>query len=79
MDNVFDVLRDFLKDRQGIDPATITPDATLESLNIDSLMLMELFFEFEEKLGLDLNDVKQTPKTIGQLIELIERLKSSKT
>lgn len=79
MDNVFDVLRDFLKDRQGIDPAAVTADATLEALNIDSLMLMELFFEFEEKLGLDLNDVKETPTTIGGLVALIERLKSSKS
>ena len=74
MDGVFEVLRDFLKERQDIDPAKITPDATLEELGIDSLMMMELFFEFEEKLGMDLDEAKEVPKTIGELVDIVKRL-----
>jgi acyl carrier protein len=70
-----DIVRGFLKDRLNIDPARITREATLQELDIDSLMLLELFFEFEEKLNVNLSQNLPTPKTIGQLIEIVEGLK----
>jgi acyl carrier protein len=70
-----DTVRGFLKDRLNIDSARITREATLQELDIDSLMLLELFFEFEEKLNVNLSQNLPTPKTIGQLIEIVEGLK----
>ena len=67
------ILRDFLQERTEIDPAKITPDATLEDLGIDSLMQLELLFEFEEKLNISLPDVEERPKTIGDLVSLVEK------
>ena len=43
------VIREFLVDRLEIDAARIQPEATLEELQIDSLMMVELIFECEEK------------------------------
>lgn len=70
------VIRDFLKDRLGLEHARVTPEATLEQLGIDSLMLLELLFEFEEKLNVSLSHGIATPKTVGELIAVVERLQA---
>ena len=66
------ILQDFLHERSDIDPALILPNATLEELGIDSLMQLELLFEFEEKLGISLPDVEERPKTIGDLVAIVD-------
>jgi acyl carrier protein len=75
LNDELEIVRGFLKDRLNIDPARVTPEAPLKELGIDSLMLLELFFEFEEKLNVNLSQNLPTPKTIGQLIEIVEGLK----
>jgi len=72
-ESTFQILKGFLQERTEIDPAKITPDATLEDLGIDSLMQLELLFEFEEKLTISLPDVEDRPKTIGDLVSLVEQ------
>lgn len=72
-ESTFKILRDFLQERTEIDPTKITPEATLEELGIDSLMQLELLFEFEEKLEISLPDVEDRPKTIGDLVSLVEQ------
>ncbi|MGV0953802.1 MAG: acyl carrier protein [Fluviibacter sp.] len=67
------ILRDFLQERTEIEPSKIVPVATLEELGIDSLMQLELLFEFEEKLEISLPNVEERPKTIGELIALVEQ------
>ncbi|MBI5785138.1 MAG: acyl carrier protein [Rhodocyclales bacterium] len=74
MNAELEIVRDFLQERLSLDPARIRPEATLEELDIDSLMLLELFFEFEEKLDVTLSQNLPTPKTIGQLIEIVKGL-----
>jgi len=73
IDSTLKILQDFLKERTEIDSAKVVPDATLEELGIDSLMQLELLFEFEEKLGISLPDVEERPKTIGDLVALVEQ------
>lgn len=74
MNDELEIVRHFLQERLSLDPARIRPEATLEELDIDSLMLLELFFEFEEKLDVTLSQNLPTPKTIGQLIEIVKGL-----
>jgi acyl carrier protein len=75
LNDELDIVRGFLKDRLNLDPGRIVPEASLNELGIDSLMLLELFFEFEEKLNVNLSQNLPTPKTIGQLIEIVAGLK----
>jgi acyl carrier protein len=77
MRNALAVIREFLQARLGLDPARITPEARLEALDIDSLVLLELFFEFEETLGIKLSADIPTPKTIAELLAIVERLQDS--
>jgi acyl carrier protein len=79
MDDELQIVRDFLKERLGLDPDRIRPETTLEDLDIDSLMLLELFFEFEEKLAVDLSQNLPIPKTVGQLIEIVKGLSRTHT
>ena len=56
----------------GADPAQITPDATFEALDIDSLDLAELSQIIEEQFGVELtsSDVAEI-RTVGDAIDLV--------
>ena len=70
-----EVVRGFLTRRIEIDPARIVPTAVLKDLDVDSLMLLELFFEFEDKLNFKLPQDLPTPTTVGQLIDIVKELR----
>lgn len=72
-DSTLKILQDFLQERTEIEPSKVIPEATLEELGIYSLMQLELLFEFEEKLQISLPDVEERPKTIGELVALVEK------
>jgi acyl carrier protein len=61
-----------LHERLGIDKDKVTIDASLEDLGIDSLMQIELLFDFEDKYKVKIPDIKEKPKTIGELLKVIE-------
>lgn len=75
--NTLSVISDFLKDRLDIDPARVTPEATMEELGVDSLRLLELLFEFEEKMNVDLSKDMATPKTVGALLAIVEQMQNT--
>jgi acyl carrier protein len=68
------VVRDFLRDRIEIAPERIIPEAVLADLGIDSLILLELMFECEERLDIKFADDVDPPKTIGELLAIVSRL-----
>lgn len=72
--NSIDIIHQFLQERLDKSPASISPEMTLEELGVDSLMLLELMFEFEEKLDIKLPSDVSTPKTVGELLTLVESL-----
>ncbi|HTY03799.1 MAG TPA: phosphopantetheine-binding protein [Rhodocyclaceae bacterium] len=77
MNDELEIVRGFLKERLNVDPARVAPAATLKELDIDSLMLLELFFEFEERLNISLSQNLPTPKTVGDMIRIVERLRGT--
>ena len=72
------LLREFLHKRENIDPARVTPEASLEELKVDSLLLLELLFEFEDKLGVSIPHDIPPPKTVGDLLGIVDGLKVGK-
>ncbi|MGB0127117.1 MAG: acyl carrier protein [Rhodocyclaceae bacterium] len=70
--DALEVIRSFLNSRLGVDPVRVTADATLDELQIDSLILLELFFEFEDKFNLVPPQNPATPKTIAALLKVVE-------
>ena len=49
MNTTFDRLQNLIANRRSIEPATITPQSTFESLGLDSLDLIELLFDVEDE------------------------------
>ncbi len=74
-----DVIRQFLNDRLGVDPAQVVDDAQLAELGVDSLMLAELMFEAEDRLGISIDSNVVPPKTVGEMKALIDGLQSAKS
>ncbi len=68
------LIRDFLRDRLGVAPEKVVPEAPLGDLGVDSLMLLELMFEFEDRFGVKLSNDLATPKTVGQMATLMDGL-----
>nr|MBL8410022.1 acyl carrier protein [Dechloromonas sp.] len=70
------LIRDFLQERLGVAPESVVPDAALEPLGVDSLMMLELMFEFEDRFGITLSKDLKSPKTVGEMATLMDRLHS---
>jgi acyl carrier protein len=68
------MIRGFVAKHGGIDPEKIVPAARLEDVGVDSLMLLELLFEFEEQSGIDLPKDLPNPQTVGDLVTQLEKL-----
>ena len=73
------LIREFLHDRLGISPDTVVPDGPLDDLGVDSLMLLELMFEFEDRFGITLSKDLKSPKTVGEMATLMDQLRSEQS
>jgi acyl carrier protein len=53
----------------------LTPEATMESLGIDSLALIDFMFNVEDKLGIEMPDSRAPLTTLGEVYAEIEKAK----
>jgi acyl carrier protein len=68
----------FVEERLGIDVRSADAALELESLGVDSLSLLELVFEIEEKFGVKLDERTAPPRSCGELAALIEHLAAAR-
>ena len=69
---MYEKLVHFASKQLDLDPAVITPDATFETLGIDSLDVVEMVMDLEEELGIELDMEDQTITNFGELAEFVE-------
>ena len=69
-----DTIAGVLESNLDIDPATVTPEATFESLGIDSLDMVELICDIEDQCEVDFGEPTDLV-TIGDIVEHIDSLK----
>ena len=69
-----ELLRQYLQKKASIDPARVTPEAQLEDIGVDSLILIDLMFELEESLNVRVPDMDSRPTTVAELIDLFDAL-----
>ena len=69
---MFEKLANFAAKQLDLDVAEITPDATFESLGIDSLDVVEMVMDLESELGVELEMEDQKITTFGELADFIE-------
>ena len=69
-----DIVRDVLSCNLDIDGATVTADATLDSLGIDSLDMVELTCDIEERCEIEFGQPEGIV-TVADLVANIDSLK----
>ena len=75
MMDTFTVLRDILANKFEKDPASITPEATFDTLDIDSLDTIDLLFELEDKFDIKVSNDQAKLNTLQDVVDLIDRLR----
>lgn len=68
------LIREFLQDRLDVAPDKVVPEASLLALGVDSLMMLELMFEFEDRFGIKLENDLKSPQTVGEMADLVDGL-----
>ena len=68
-----DTVKEVLESNLDIDPENVTEDATFEDLGIDSLDMVELICDLEEKGSVDFGEPEGLT-TVGDLVEYIDNL-----
>jgi len=67
-----------IAERFGVERDKLVPEATMESLNIDSLSMIEFMFEMEDKLGINLSDSREPLKTLADIYAEIDKAMQAK-
>ena len=69
---MFEKLVSYASKQLELDPSEITPDATFESLGIDSLDIVEMIMDLESELGVELELEEAKITNFGELANFIE-------
>jgi acyl carrier protein len=72
--STFDTIREMIIDQFQLEPAQITPEATLESLKIDSLAAVEFMFLLEEKYHVTAPMEHIELRTVQDVVNEIDKL-----
>ena len=67
------VLKAILEENLDIDPESVKSDSTFESLGIDSLDLLEIITELEDRLDIDFGEPEGL-QNVGDLVNYLETL-----
>ena len=68
-----DTITNILQENLDIDPSTVTAESTFASLGIDSLDMVELICDLEEKCDVEFGEPEGI-ETVGQLVAHIDSL-----
>jgi acyl carrier protein len=71
--NAREVISRFLAERCDVAPERLTDSATLRDLDLDSMMLLEVMMEVEDRFGVKLGDLSLPPNpTLGDIARCVE-------
>ena len=75
MADAFEQVKKIIVDLLGVEPEKVTRDARFrEDLEADSLDLVELIMEFEERFGGTISDEEaQQIRTVGQAVDYVAK------
>ena len=68
-----DTVKEVLEENLDINPESVNDDSTFDSLGIDSLDMVELICDLEEKCDVDFGEPEGL-KTVCELVEYIDSL-----
>ncbi|MBQ1303248.1 MAG: acyl carrier protein [Firmicutes bacterium] len=68
---VFEAIQELIADKMEMDAEEITMDSTFKDLGIDSLDMVEMVMELEDKLDKEI-ELADKIETVGELVKYIE-------
>lgn len=72
-DKIFGEITSAIAEEMKIDASSMTPETTLESLDISSIEFLDLMFVVEEKVGATLDvEMVEGMETLGDLAKAIQ-------
>ena len=71
--STLETIKSILQENLDIDPATVDEASTFDSLGIDSLDMVELICDLEERLEIDLGEPEGI-ETLGDFVSYVEGL-----
>jgi acyl carrier protein len=73
--STLEIVQDILTTKFNLDRAKLTPEAELSRLDIDSLAVLELLFDIEDRFGLKIkDDVPSSLLTLQDVVVYIDGL-----
>lgn len=69
---MYEKLVQFAAKQLDLDPSAITPDATFDTLGIDSLDVVEMVMDLESELGIELDMEDQSITNFGELAAFVD-------
>jgi len=74
------VIKDFLGERFDISADKITDNTSIRDLGLDSMMMLEVMLELEDRLGIKLKDLSMPANPmLRDVVALVERNQSAQT
>ena len=71
-----DTVKEVLQENLDLDPEEITEESTFETLGIDSLDMVELICDLEERCGIEFGEPEGL-ETVGDLVNYIDSLQGA--
>jgi acyl carrier protein len=79
MADVAECVKRIVVDHLGVDPSTVTSEASFFELGADSLVVVELVLAFEHEFGISIPDEAVDEfHTVGDAVRFVEDKKSSR-
>lgn len=73
-DHLLATLQELLSERFDIPAKKATLDAPLNALGLDSMIVLDVIMEIEDRLGVKLNDLAMPrDPTLGDVVKLVQR------
>lgn len=74
----YDYIKKTLIDKHGVQAESVTPEATLSDLGLDSLAIAELMFDVSENYDIDIPDDRSNIVTMGEAVALVDEFIQAK-
>lgn len=72
--DTFERLKRILVDKFDLDPEQVVPEATAETLGLDSLDFIEVLFELEDEFGVRIGDDTMNRPKLDSLADIVQSL-----
>lgn len=71
---IFDAIAELIAEHNDCDASEVTMESTFSELGIDSLDMVEMLMNLEDKVGFEI-ELEQRVDTVGDLVKYIESKK----